>query len=335
MPKKAAVIALAAAVIAALLYGTYWWLAAASMRQGFDSWAAVRRAEGWIVGFGAVSVGGFPLRLALRIDAPSIGAPSAFGGWHWHGPLVIVAADPWDPERATWTAPGGHRLVPASGPPIQVRAGSASGVIERSAGDDRTTVTVNLGAVAVLSVVGQPRRTIERIDASIALPDRAGPTIDLRLTGLDLGETPVVGLASKIEEAAIAATLTGRIAPVARVRALELWRNGGGTLEIARIRLRWQRIEIDGEGTVALDGGLQPIAALSAVFGGYATVIDALAARGAIEPDGVPAIKFALGLLALASGNPRGRIRVPVTIQDRQLSLGPVPVMDLPLIVWK
>ena len=262
MPLRTAAIALATVVLAALLYGAYWWLAAVSMRQGFDSWAAERRADGWTVSFGAVSLGGFPSRLALRIEAPSIGAPPAAGGWQWHGPLVVVAGSPWSSRRAAWTAPGLHRLVTASGTPIEVLAGSAEGAIERSPDRGPVTVTIEIGAATVLPLAGQPRRTIQRIEASVVLPDRAGPAIDLRVAGIDLGETPFIGLGAGIEEVGLAAELRGRLVPGARVRALEIWRDGGGTLEITRLRLRWQRIEVDARGTAALDRALQPIAAL-------------------------------------------------------------------------
>ena len=335
MPLRTAAIALATVVLAALLYGAYWWLAAVSMRQGFDSWAAERRADGWTVSFGAVSLGGFPSRLALRIEAPSIGAPPAAGGWQWHGPLVVVAGSPWSSRRAAWTAPGLHRLVTASGTPIEVLAGSAEGAIERSPDRGPVTVTIEIGAATVLPLAGQPRRTIQRIEASVVLPDRAGPAIDLRVAGIDLGETPFIGLGAGIEEVGLAAELRGRLVPGARVRALEIWRDGGGTLEITRLRLRWQRIEVDARGTVALDRALQPIAALSADIAGYGLLIDTLAARGAIGQGSARTVKFALDVVALAGGNAGRRITVPVTVQDGRLSLGPVPVLRLPRIAWR
>ena len=41
-----------------------------------------------------------------------------------------------------------------------------------------------------------------------------------------------------------------------------------------------------------------------------------------------------LGVLARRSGDGRGGLTVPLTIQDRQFFAGPVPLMEIPEVTW-
>lgn len=335
-------IPLGVAVFAGLIYGGYWLLAADAFRDGFDAWAAERRTQGWTVAYSVLSAGGFPMRMALRLEDPAIGAPEAAGGWHWRGPAIVVSARPWDPTGVALDAPGKHRLV-ASQPgfvPVEIDARTANGAITRSLGGDKTGVFIRLGGVTVRPGAQRPHCKIDTAEARFVMPDRPGgdrpgPSLDLRLTGLDLGTPSVPELSSRIDRASLVATLTGPVVPGPRRRTLEIWRDGGGTVEISRLALRWQTLAINSDGTMALDRDLQPIAALRADIADYGLLINIMASQGAIAVTSAPALKFALDLVARATSGRPGRIAVPVAIQDRRLSLGPVPVMTMPEIIWR
>ncbi len=333
MLKNRPAIALVCLLAAAFCYGGYWWFAAQALRRGFDAWTAERRAQGWIVDHGAVSVGGFPGRLAMRIETPSIGLPQNRGGWRWRGPRLTASARPWNPTRLVLSAPGRHRLGAAD--PVEIRAGTAEGILAPLPSGAGLGLDWRLGTVVVSPIGGGPARSIELVAARVVLPAGQEPRIDLRLAGIDLGEAPAAALGARIDEVRLEAALTGPIARGRRRRILEIWRDGGGTVEIERLGLRWRALAIDGEGTAALDAALQPIAALHLKIAGYRLLIDALADAGAVDPRNAPGLKSALDLLAFATPGGAGRIGLPVTIQDQRLSLGPVPVLELPRLVWR
>ena len=58
--------------------------------------------------------------------------------------------------------------------------------------------------------------------------------------------------------------------------AVQTWRDAGGTVEIHSFHILWGPLGIDSAGTVALDGEMRPIGALTADITGYGDVIDAL-----------------------------------------------------------
>jgi hypothetical protein len=92
---------------------------------------------------------------------------------------------------------------------------------------------------------------------------------------------------------------------------------------------------MSGSGTVALDHRLQPEGAFSLKFQGGGETLDALAGGGWMEADDAGIAKLGLTLLARRGADGAPEINVPLTLQDRQLSAGPVTLMTLPEIVWR
>ena len=341
MSRKAAFGAAAALVLAALVYCAAWWVAADRLREGFESWAADMRARGWSVAYERLRIGGFPGPLAPTIEAPSIAAPAAAGGWRWRGPRVTAKAWPWNPSRIAFAGPGGHRFETgaAGTPPIHANLGAASGLLLRA--DSETRIDLALGDIAIR----MPERTspvgIGKADATIVLPDRPGradegrgpeppgPTIALRLEGVEPG-----GEGQRIDAAALAAKLIGPVPRTAGAKALAVWRDGGGVIEIGEIALRSKRASIEGAGTLALDRGLQPIAALSLRIDGTGDLLRLLVALDIVSRRDAGAVGLGLHMLARAGKGEDGKGTFPVTIQNRRLYIGPLSVTRLPRIDW-
>lgn len=342
MAQKAAFGA-AAFVLAALVYSAIWWIVADALRGGFDGWAAGMRARGWSVSYERFRIEGYPGPLAPIVEAPSLAAPEASGGWRWQGPLVTARAWPWNPSRIAFAAAGEHRVRAggADAAPIRVRLGVASGLLLRPATGQETKIVLTLGDIAIRAPDRDRPRSIASAEATIVLPDRPGradagrgpeppgPTIALSLAGIELG-----GPDRGIDGVSLTAKLTGPVPRAATARALAVWRDGGGVVEIGEIALRWRRARVDGSGTVALDRDLQPIAALSLRIEGRRDLVRALVAHGAVEQRNAGAVGLALQLVAGAGKGGGGGIALPVTVQDRRLFLGPLSVMRLPRIDW-
>ena len=246
---------------------------------------------------------------------------------------------PWNPSRIAFTGAGEHRLRPGSDTsPIRAKLGIASGLLLRPGTETRIVLT--LGNIAIRAD-GKPPRSIASAEATIVLPDRPGradagrgpeppgPTIALSLAGIDLG-----GPDRGIDGVSLNAKLTGPVPRAATARALAVWRDGGGVVEIGEIVLRRRRARVNGSGTVALDRDLQPIAALSLRIEGRRDLVRALVAHGAVEQRDAGAVGLALQLVAGAGKGRGGGSALPVTVQDRRLFLGPLSVMRLPRIDW-
>ena len=119
-------------------------------------------------------------------------------------------------------------------------------------------------------------------------------------------------------------------------QAAEAWRDGGGTVELGGVALRWDGLDISGEGKLALDGELQPTGAMTLSVQGFETVIDTLVAKGAIKPGPAATARTILGLMARTPEDGGAPVlKAPLTVQKRKLFVGPVRLAELPALVWE
>ncbi len=120
--------------------------------------------------------------------------------------------------------------------------------------------------------------------------------------------------------------------PLARATG---WRDGGGTLQIGRFAIGWGPLGLNGSATLALDEHMQPMGTATAHIIGESQVLDALAASGVITPRTALATKAFLGLMAKEpEGGGAPQVDVPLTLQDRKLAMGRIPVTVVPELVW-
>ena len=176
--------------------------------------------------------------------------------------------------------------------------------------------------------------------ATLTLPAQA-PQSDrdpLMALSAQLGEVQLPQapppLAPRIDALALTATAHGPISSGPIDRALAQWRDQGGTLDVEAAHVAWSGISADLEGTLALDESLQPEGALTVTITGADTLIDAAAAAGTIEPRQAGFAKAVVRAIALPGGN-GDTVRLPLTIQDRRVYVGPAPIASLPPVKWK
>jgi hypothetical protein len=119
-------------------------------------------------------------------------------------------------------------------------------------------------------------------------------------------------------------------------QAVEAWRDAGGTIDISRLEIAWGPVRMVGDGTVALDAGLQPEGALSVRISGLDEILTAMERAAMIDARTAAIARITLAVLTRPSedGGP-AQARLPLTIQDRQLSVGPVKLLELPQIRWR
>ena len=345
MARKAAYGTAALIGVAVIVYSAIWWTYADRVRGEMDGWAADMRANGWSVSYDRVRISGYPASLTATVDAPSIAAPDSAGGWSWRGPRVTARIRPWNLDRIAFDGAGVHRLR-TDGTPIRVAVGSSFGLALFLAEARATKIVLKLEDVAIDTPVRSLPRKIAEAEATILLPaepgraDRGrgpeppGPTIALRLGKVEFANAEANGSGLGIDEASLTAKLIGPAPREATARALAVWRDGGGTLEIAEASIRSQGASAGGSGTLALDRDLQPLAALSVWIEGYRELLRTLVAQGWMTGNDAGAIRLGLDLVARASSGRKGTIAMPLTIQDRRLSFGLISVTQLPPIDW-
>ena len=81
---------------------------------------------------------------------------------------------------------------------------------------------------------------------------------------------------------------------------------------------------------------MQPIGAFTASISGFNDAVDALVEAGAARPQDGALAKVVLGVLAKTppGGGPKV-VSLPLSLQDRRLSVGPVPLVTFKRIEWE
>ena len=328
----------------ALLIAVYvgaWFVGAGVARERIDQWVEAQRAEGMEVDFGALHVGGFPVRFAAHASDLRVRAPDGLG---WRGDALRAAVPVWNwssvavhiDDSLTATLPGR--------PPATLTTTGGDGRIDLDSGGGIRSARVDLNDLVVL-VPGFEGVRIGSATVQLSPPEtyadgsqRASLQLDLQQIALPADATP---LSADPAFAAPIDALTTRLAPSApppealRVPFLGAWRDRGGDLLVEDFAMAWGPLHVGATGQLALDAALQPRGQLRAEISGLPELIDSLQRSGALPDDLAQILR--LGAAAAAAGGQdgsSGTVSTPVGIADGMLSLGPFPVTRLPAIAW-
>ncbi len=332
-------------VLVAAAQVAYWKVAADQLKAGYRSWMTARIAEGWDVGSGPLSIGGWPRAATLTVPDLTLrhAGPTIPGTLDVAAADVMLSVSLFEPT---------HLRLSISGP-THVRAGGIPDIIVTG---DQTAMSVPLGARSskgapaseVNRPVRQPGPEHDRVNLTPSRSDQAGPRpVVLQARGLrieaatgawhvSIGLLNAQAEASAADQAPAAAVfrvsseaiaLPGTIRwPLGRnISSLAVdgkvrgpfptqsgitgwarrWRDRGGALDIARLTMGWGPLGLTGSATLALDDQLQPMGSGNGRFVGYDKALDKLAEDGVLSRSAATVAKAVLSLIAGADDNER------------------------------
>lgn len=331
MPRRTKVLLITPLVLLLLaggaLAGTWAW-AARAVEDGYETWRAERRAEGYSFQNADPKVDGFPTTVRATMRAPVIAAPQ---GWRWEGPVVTGEADVLSPFTVRVTAPGTHTLRTEDGRRLRADAETAHGRVLL-----KTDGGVRSGQLTLEQVrlEGLPAGPTQAEALFVALgperrPDEGPRELDFTLEtdGLDLPADLETAFGRQIDRLAARGTLIGQ-APRRISRAdLQAWRRRGGEIAVEHLELTWSPISLEGAGTLTLDDRLRPRGTLDVAVKGLGAGLDKLAAAGRIDRSAVNYAKLAIAALGRrdqATGETT--VDVPLSFREGRVYLGPVPL---------
>lgn len=333
---------LQAAAVIALLIGLWvagWFYAADQARERMAAWTAAQLAAGNAVTYDALTIGGFPFRIAVAIEGPAYGTPA----YRWQATSLTLAFQPWNLRRFGFRTAGAQRLDITTGNEIEtvhLTMDQADGTASFDSAGNLSGFESEFRTLSVAIEQG-PAYGFNTLRIEGRVPDNPIPKPDATSLELTFAADQIALpadqaiLAPLIERAAGAIAFNGRLPAQPLIPALAAWRDAGGAIDFTRLSLRWGALSVEGDGTVALDNALQPLAASSLRISGFDETMDRLAAAGVIRPDAAGATKFALGLIAKKpDGGGPPVASVPVSIQSQQLFVGPIVVSRLQPIRW-
>ncbi|MGH7090512.1 MAG: DUF2125 domain-containing protein, partial [Stellaceae bacterium] len=306
--RRFAVLLAATMAVAAVGYSTLWYYFARSLEAQLPAWAEAQRAQGYNVGWRTAEVGGFPLALKVDFSGASLRTARPFP-YAVHADALGIATRPWDWRRWRFTAPEGAHLDIEGGPGFNLAR------IDGTVGDDGDGLAMSTTGMSLDGTGIAAGLSAAALDFRLNLPpnppraDRDPlAAVSAKLADLTLPRAPEA--VRRLDALDLALTLRGVLPPGPLQAALAAWRDGGGTLDLDRLRLARGGAIADLEGTLALDAALQPEGALTATLSGTDALVDDLVTAGALKARFAGVAKAMLG--AIATTGAHGTIRVPI-----------------------
>lgn len=342
---RAGIAVLTACAALLLVHALAWHWLTGEIEVAFRSWADSRREAGWQVRHEAPRRGGWPLAATVMVPRLEIEGATATvpGGFAWSAPELVLRL----------SLPRLDRLVAEPRGALRLRIGEA----EYPFAADRIEIATpfepgasvrRADGLAERLRIGTPQGPLELQGVAMRMSlwssaTEGEPALALAVSahGLELprewgGQAPIAALGRRIETIGFEGTISGPIAFASdmSVRA-EAWREGGGTVEIGALAVTWGPVQGTVRMTLTLDDALQPMGAGQLRMTGASEAVEALRGAGAIAPRTARAARAAVALLARRP-DPQSppQIELPVTLDDRHLSVGAIPLLRFHVVEW-
>lgn len=321
--------------VASLLWGGWWVVASRAARQAAQAWFDSAPERGLSASQTAIGVRGFPNRVDLRIEAPTLGL--ADGSLRWSSPFFEVFAltyQPW--HLIAVPAPRQDLRLPAGGATLLTEDARASLVLKprRDLALDRLTVVMQ-APVLTPDAGGTLRAETLRaaLHAVDAPPGVARYQLGVQARGLRLDDD-VMGwigpaaarLPGLVEVIGLDATLD-LTAPLSAAAAGP--RPQIAAIEIAAAQLQWGSLALTLRGRVTPDAAGRAEGTLELRIEDWPAALDLARRAGLIAPKDLRSLEALLNGLAPVARD-GGRLSLPLRLAEGVLRLGPLVLGPAP-----
>ena len=267
---------------------------------------------------GAPERTGWPFAAVIRL--PDVTARRNLGGtaFEWRAERVEVSLLPLDPGAVRITPSGQQAVGFGQAPAIPVQAAASW-----------LRMPLSGAGPAIFEL-----RDLTAGPVHVGLVNGQVATLAVGLTAAPVTVSP--GLAPPFEQGfavTVGVSLNRMLHDASSPRdTAAAWQTEGGQVTVPRLELQWGPVHLTGSGSGGLDARLQPTGRATLQMEGGAEVLEAAARAGLVAPGPASAMRAVLGLLTLAS--PGGAVSLPVTLEDRRLTLAQFPLARLPPVAW-
>ena len=331
------------AVLLGTAYTGYWFWLAQTFEQNLALWIDQQRAMGYRISYSADTPNGFPFSVTELLVEPAVESHSGSTPWRLRTESLRVSIAPWSPFRVRlndgyvmnyfldWGKTDDQHST-------KILVGSSRAGVTFA--DDGAAPVVDFRLEPVFAFEGKQRVALlhnlqGRIETIVpGGGSSSSPAFSVNVGSAHFDDLIQSPLGQDFSRVAIEGRITGAVSQGTLVDALDAWRDDGGTIELTRLAAVWGPLAVTANGTLALDPQLQPIGAFTAEVRGHNEAIDAAVAGGFMTSAQGTAAK--LWINARAEKDDGGfKVKLPLTIQDGFLSMGPIKLAQVPKISWE
>jgi hypothetical protein len=314
----------------------WWYSAVRQLNKGLAAQVQMARNAGWSVAASTPVRGGWPFAASLTLGDLVVAGP----GVAWSADHLVLQLNAWHPLLLLIEAEGTQHLQLGTSPDMPFTADTLRASVPLQAGVPPRGFALHIinlraglgeGPSASLTVGSLDMQThwtpaAQQNEAAISASVRAA---NVRLPTLPDAAWPFGNAVAHITTDLV---LDG---PLPRVKDLAeravAWRDAGGTLQVQHLVLTWGALDISGGATLALDDQLQPMGAGTVRITDPNAALDSLRDSGFLGDRAAFAAKALLALLLKPppEGEPPA-VELPLTLQDRRLSISRYGVTRLP-----
>jgi hypothetical protein len=318
-----------------LLWSGYWFVGSSVIRNAATDMLAAQAARGLTAETSSLAVAGFPNRFDLTAEGIRFADPAS--GIGWQAPFAQIFAMTWKPwhiiaalpPTQTVTLPGQDVTITSDGLRASVRARPAASlplamaVLETgplaASSSDGWSHALDKAVLSIGAATGSANAYDIAADIADLAPDAA---ILLRIA-------PEGGLPATISEIRLRATAT-LTAPLDRHAGESKPRLAA--VALTDLAMTWGELALTAEGNIAPDDKGLAAGRINFTIANWRTVMPILVASGTVRPQLAQTVETMLEGLAKQTGDAEV-LKIPLTMQDGWMSLGPLPLGPAPVML--
>jgi len=338
-------------------YTIFWFSMAIYLENITEDWKNLQTHESVKLSYSKMEITGFPVNFRIHLNNPRLQIPFSTSDyqkparkkeWIWEGKRVVVSLRPWDFNTINLDLSGSNRVF------FKKKDIIYDFVSEAKLINIETKTSLHTWPKKFRIKVEEMKisEKISKVDTSIeaaffstdvllneevenlSTEKNQNLVFKLKLKGVYLPKELRWPIDNYVEAILIKLKIFKKISPDLSSKNLAEWRDAGGIIDIDSFEGVLGDLKTSAKGTLALDQNLQPLLAMSANFEGIISFIDRLNKLGFIVSNTAILAKVILGGISKRAENGRLSVGLPVSIQNRKLSVGPVTLMTLPSINW-
>ncbi|MBS0271401.1 MAG: DUF2125 domain-containing protein [Proteobacteria bacterium] len=287
--------------------------------------------KGYTISYSKVEISGNPLFLSVSFKNPSLKDPKGF--LQWNGSELLISLQPWQPYLLTCTFPGDQSLLIHQNIPVSIGLLKLERAVGTFALDSQGALKeLNFTIEQVKSFVDSKPQPVFSQKVSLKATNLIDPlnlqfSFSANLLNLEslfnmerLDHVCVINL-----DGSLSGYQNHELFP----KSLADWRDGGGVLEVSFLKFSWLPIIVEAKGTLTLDQDMYPLGAFSSKVSGYQDALVDMVKLGWVKKKKAAGASFVLDLFSVSDEYGTKHLTVPVTLQNRVLSVGPAPLAKL------